>query len=68
MTYDYINDVDEQRRIHALDKAIESTPVEGDATNDILARAKAFEGYLRSGDAPKEPEGQVRDREQGTGR
>jgi hypothetical protein len=54
MTYEYINDVGEQRRVHALEKAIESDVSGG--TEQILSRAREFEKYLR-GDDDAEPSG-----------
>lgn len=49
MTYEYTVDTEEQRRIHALEKAIESDVGHAN-TETILKRARDFETYLRGHD------------------
>lgn len=43
---DYYADVDEARRVHALDEALRNLDVDA-TTNDVLARAGRFEAYLK---------------------
>lgn len=57
MTYEYINDVGEQRRIHALEKAIESGC--DMRTDHILDRARKFEAYLRGDEDAEQPKPSV---------
>lgn len=52
MTYEYTCDPDERRRIHALEKAIETG---ADRTDHVLDRARKFESYLRGDEEPAGP-------------
>jgi hypothetical protein len=58
MTYEYINDVAEQRRIHALEKSIEVADI-GNSPETILSRARKFEAYLRGDEDAEQPKSSV---------